>query len=60
MIMITYECRDIGYGVESGEVIGIWTGETDASGKSTFVSIDGVSLYLFPDEVLSEDCVVSL
>ena len=62
---VTYKCRDIGYGVESGSFEGYWTGEVDTWGKRTFHVIehfldpDGVDgepadvLYLFPDEIVS-------
>lgn len=55
-VMIDFECRDIGYGVESEAcVTGHWTGEVDTWGKRTFAADDGRTLYLFPDEVLSEE-----
>ncbi len=52
---VTYKCRDIGYGVERGDVFGIW-GETDRIGKRELVPVDGSPvLFLFPDEVVSDD-----
>jgi hypothetical protein len=57
-VTIQYECRDIGYGIESGEVTGRFTGEIDAWGKHTFHSDGGKApLYLFADEILS--CVAN-
>jgi hypothetical protein len=50
-VTIEYQCRDIGYGVESGEATGRFTGEIDTWGKYTFQP-DGIGLplYLFADE----------
>ena len=57
-VTIEYQCRDIGYGVESGEVAGRFTGEIDTWGKYTFQPDGGKApLYLFADEILS--CVAS-
>ena len=51
---ITYECRDIGYGVEAGEGEFIYRGQFDAWGKHEFSPVDGgATVYLFPDEVTS-------
>lgn len=51
---ITYVCRDIGYGVESGTAVGTW-GERDWTGKRSFVSrIGSATLYLFDDEIVEE------
>lgn len=55
LTMLTYRCRDIGYGVETGNCWGAWTGETDTWGKRTFCKTDGALLYLFPDEVVKDD-----
>jgi hypothetical protein len=53
-VTIEYECRDIGYGIESGEVTGRFTGEIDTWGKYTFQPEGGKApLYLFADEILS-------
>ena len=53
-VTIEYQCRDIGYGIESGEVAGRFTGEIDAWGKYTFQPDGGKApLYLFADEILS-------
>ena len=50
---ISDECRDIGYGVESGIIEGFWTGEIDYVGKRTIRLVDGgPTLYLFPDEII--------
>lgn len=54
LAMLTYRCRDIGYGVESGNCWGEW-GETDSAGKREFRRTDGTVLYLFPDEVLKDE-----
>jgi hypothetical protein len=57
-VTIEYECRDIGNGVESGEVSGRFTGEIDTWGKHTFQPDGGKApLYLFDDEILS--CVAN-
>lgn len=57
-VTIEYQCRDIGYGVESGEATGRFTGTIDAWGKHTFhPDGGGVPLYLFADEILS--CVAA-
>lgn len=53
-VKLTYRCRDIGYGVEEGEVVGRWTGEVDAWGKHTFEPDRGETLYLFEDEIVEE------
>lgn len=51
---ISYACRDIGYGVESGILDAFWSGEIDYWGKYTIVPIDGSDpLYLFADEITS-------
>lgn len=64
--LIYYRCRDIGYGVESGSLLGYWTGEIDTWGKytvrragewmpdddSAFENGSGHTFYLFPDEVI--------
>lgn len=52
--IITYRCRDIGYGVEEGLASGIW-GDRDWTGKRTFARTDGgPTLYLFDDEIVSD------
>src|SRR4051794_1523627 len=51
--VVTYRCRDIGYGVERGSVRAYWTGEVDVWGKLTVRVVSGRRrmLYLFPDEI---------
>lgn len=63
---IRFECRDIGYGVESGIAVGVW-GERDWTGKRAFhvseldpCEYDGLGdvepvFYFFDDEVLSDE-----
>jgi hypothetical protein len=49
---ISYECRDIGYGVESGDGEFVYRGASDAWGKHAFTPIGGgQEIYLFPDEI---------
>lgn len=48
----TFVCRDLGYGIDQGEILGRWTGETDSWGKLT-IETDGPTHYLFPDEIKS-------
>jgi hypothetical protein len=54
---ITYECRDIGYGVESGIAEFVYRGRTDAlAGKHEFTPVGGgPTIYLFPDEITNVD-----
>lgn len=53
--VISYACRDIGYGIEEGcEIIGRW-GERDWTGKREFRRLNGETLYLFDDEVLEDE-----
>jgi hypothetical protein len=48
---VIYECRDIGYGVETGDAMAIYRGFTDA-GTHTFQPVDGSPvIYLFSDEI---------
>ena len=51
--LVTYRCRDIGYGVERGTVRACWTGEVDAWGKLTIEVLSGRrrTIYLFADEI---------
>jgi hypothetical protein len=57
-VTIEYQCRDIGYGVESGQLAGRFTGEIDTWEKYTFQPEGGKTpLYLFADEILS--CVAN-
>jgi len=51
--IVTYWCRDIGYGVERGTVRACWTGEVDAWGKLTIEVLSGrrKMFYLFADEI---------
>jgi hypothetical protein len=53
---VTYECRDIGYGLEDGQATGLW-GDRDWTGKRMFVRVDGPPLYLFDDEILNDEAV---
>jgi hypothetical protein len=55
LLTIAFECRDIGYGVESGVLEGIFTGECDTSGKWTFQPFNGAAVYLFSDEVIDAE-----
>jgi hypothetical protein len=49
---ITYECRDIGYGIESGYSEFVYRGGPDWTGKFQFDPLDGEApIYLFPDEI---------
>jgi hypothetical protein len=49
---ITYECRDIGYGVESGDGEFVYRGASDGWGKHAFTPAGGgPTIYLFADEV---------
>jgi hypothetical protein len=49
---ITYECLDIGYGVESGHAAFVYCGGPDWTGKHTFTPVGGVAeIYLFPEEI---------
>lgn len=53
IVTINYKCRDIGYGVEEGEVEGYFTGAEDTWGKRTFQPLDRSDpLYLLADEIL--------
>lgn len=55
---VSYSARNIGYGVEEGTVEGYWADGHDYTGKREFIPADGSeSLYLFDDEVLSDDPV---
>ena len=54
-IRLEYCCRDIGYGVEEDTVTGHWSGKRDSWGKRTFVVEDCAPLYLFDDEIVSEE-----
>ncbi len=51
--IVTYRCRDLGYGVERGTDKVYWTGEIDAWGKLTIkvLSGRGRTMYLFADEI---------
>jgi hypothetical protein len=57
-LTIAFECRDIGYGVESGVVEGMFTGERDTCGKWTFQPANGAPIYLFSDEVIDAEVTV--
>lgn len=51
--IMTYRCRDLGYGLESGIVRAYWTGEVDSWGKHTIKIVGGRrrTIYLFSDEI---------
>lgn len=51
--ILTYRCRDLGYGVERGTVRAYLTGEVDAWGKLTIKVLSGRrrTIYLFSDEI---------
>jgi hypothetical protein len=63
--IVEYQCRDIGYGMESGVVIGTWDHtETNLGGAPAFNITERVwtepayremTIYLFDDEVLSDE-----
>ena len=57
-LTIAFECRDIGYGVGSGVLEGIFTGERDPWGKWTFQPTNGVPVYLFSDEIVDAEVAV--
>lgn len=46
-----YECRDIGYGVETGEVFLPALGSADWTGKRCYQSTNLTAVYLFDDEI---------
>ena len=49
---ITYECRDIGCGVEAGDGEFVYRGVFDDWGKHEFTPVGGgPAIYLFPDEI---------
>lgn len=48
-----YTCRDIGYGVEEGEVYATPLSDYDWCGKRRYVTPQGVFVFLFDDEVQS-------
>ena len=60
---IHYRCRDIGYGVEEGSLVGYWSGEIDTWGKRTIRVVEhiennteqilGSEMYLFSNEIVS-------
>lgn len=69
---VSFQCRDIGYGIETGTVIGYWNeGETNLGGAPAFDVVEVVVgcenggdpvhasdvIYLFDDEVLSDEAV---
>lgn len=66
---VTYEARDIGYGIETGVVLGYWDEQrTNAGGAPAFDVTEWIDhngepfgdspLYLFEDEVVSDEPVV--
>lgn len=49
---ISYECRDIGYGVETGCGEFVYRGPSGDWGKHEFTPVGGgPPIYLFPDEI---------
>lgn len=49
---ITYESRDIGYGVEEGHREFVYRGGPDWTGKHAFAPVGGgPEICLFPDEI---------
>lgn len=51
-VQLDWECRDIGYGIESGEGVYIYRSR-EQFGKHAFESVtDGELIYLFDDEIL--------
>lgn len=54
--VITYRCRDIGYGVEEGSFEGYFVNYIDEWGKLSFTVVEGdtghEALYLFADELV--------
>jgi hypothetical protein len=48
---VSYECRDIGYGVETGEVFLPALGQPDWTGKRCYQTTDLTVVYLFDDEM---------
>ncbi len=49
---VEYTTRDLGYGSESAQVTGMFTGHVDTWGKYTFDPVPyGAILYLFADEI---------
>lgn len=49
---VSFTCRDIGYGVETGEVVAVPAGPRDWTGKRPYYDAHtGETLYLFDDEV---------
>lgn len=53
LVKVSFKCRDIGYGIETGTKHGRFTGVVDSWGKWTFKPTSGHSLYLFRDEIKS-------
>ena len=51
--IVTFRCRDLGYGAERGTVRAYWTGEVDTWGKYTIKVLSGRrrTIYLFADEI---------
>lgn len=56
MTTTRFECRDIGYGVETGEVELPAIGDADWTGKRPYLTRDdagrGQTVYLFDDELV--------
>jgi hypothetical protein len=49
---VTYECRDIGYGIEADYAEFVYRGGPDWTGKHEFEPVGGgPTIYLFPDEI---------
>lgn len=53
-----FECRDIGYGVETGEVLLPAWGPADWTGKRPYSTVNGERVFLFDDELQApnEEC----
>lgn len=50
-----FECRDIGYGVETGTVLLPALDAGDWTGKRAYATPDGETVYLFDDEMRPRD-----
>ena len=47
-----YQCRDIGYGIETGSVFLPALGQPDWSGKRSYQTTELRVVYLFDDELI--------
>jgi hypothetical protein len=52
---MTYRSRDIGYGVETGEVYVPAFGQADWCGKKAYMTTENTTVYLFDDELCGSD-----